>query len=215
MTTVNDLVYDPDRHATTTRDGRDVPHVTHVLGAVGVSTNFEQLAALAFVDIELARLRGSAVHADCHAYDDNDLALSDCDPRVRPYVQAWATFRENKGLTPLSRERRIFEPIYWYTGFLDGVFLNHLHKRILIDIKTGDPFDAAAHLQTSAYERAWNRDNPEQTIDERWAVWLIPERKIPYRVFNYTAAPDADLHFGKFAACLTTYNEQPERRGRI
>lgn len=210
-----DLAYDDDRHVTLC-NGRDVPHVTTVLSKVGVSTDFDVLAAVAHVDVELARHRGRAVHADCHALDDGEIKITDCDPRVRPYVKAWEHCCAEKGLEPIAhqRERQIFHPQFWYTGILDGVFACN-GKRILGDLKTGDPEDAAAHLQTAAYEEAWNFEHPDEPIDERWAIWLVPERVIPYRIINYTKRADAVLDFGKFAACLTVYNEQPQRRKRV
>lgn len=223
--TASELTYDVVAHKTTAPDGRDVPHVTEVLSAVGVSVQFAGLAELfgprVAEAIDEARALGQAVHADCHAYDDNDLDWSTVDDRVRPYLDAWVVCREQLGLEPLlepdgssqDRERQIFDADFWYTGFLDGVFARK-GQLILVDIKTGDPWDAAAHLQTAAYEKAWNRAQAvrQRTIDERWAIQLTPDRKVPYRVTNYSAEPMSRLHFNKFAACLTVYFEQAARR---
>jgi hypothetical protein len=218
--TVGDLNFDEAAHRTTTPDGRDVPHVTTVLSATNVGTDFAELEAMGgrhAANIELARKRGQAVHADCHALDDNDLDLADVDDRVRPYVEAYATCLEMSGLVPVTRERRLFHPVHWYTGAADGIYLRgkgRLARRILGDIKTGDPKDAAAHLQTSAYARAWDHLHPDQPIQERWAIWLVPGRVVPYRIVDYTSWPDAASHFPTFAACLAVYAEQQRRARR-
>lgn len=216
--TVDDLVYDPATHTTRTPDGREVPHVTAVLSETGVATDFEELAALGgrrARTIEHARLRGTAVHADCHAYDDDDLAWDTVHDEVRPFVEAWAQVREDKGLVPLvhRRERRVFNPIFFYTGIKDGLFQRR-GKIILGDIKTGDPDDSGCAYQTAAYEAATLIQDPGLRIDERWAIWLQPGKRVPYQIINYTARSDAHQDFPKFCAFLTTYNHQAHRRRR-
>jgi hypothetical protein len=108
-----------------------------------------------------------------------------------------------------ARERRIFHPVYGYTGILDGIFtVDDTPTRILIDIKTGDPSDAAAHLQTAAYAAAWDYEHPEQLITNRWAIWLQPAQRKQYTVVPYESYED----FTVFQACLCVYNHQKKRR---
>lgn len=223
MLTAADLRFDPETHTTLAPDGRLVPHVTEVLGAVGVATDFDELIETSprlAGAIEHARARGTAVHADCHAYDDDDLVVDSMDPRIRPYVlDAWAPCRAALGLVPVlhARERQVFDPANWFTGIMDGIF-----KRpalgdwfVLVDVKTGDPDDAAAHLQTAAYETAARATFPGQRIHERWAIQLMPGRRVPWRVTNYSHRADAYQDGSKWLACLCTYNEQPGRRRSI
>ena len=216
------LVYDPATHTTRTATGIEVPHVTRILSAVGVSTDFEEVAERSWRmrdRLEHLRQRGTAVHADCHAYDDDDLDLDACDVRVRPFVEAWAACRAEKGLVPVThaRERRVFHDLDWYTGIMDGLFRRQ-GKFGVVDLKTGDPDDAAAHLQTAAYAEAYVREHPDVKIEWRWAVWLRPGRRVPYTIVDYTDArrrPDCYLDYQKFRACLTVFREQPaQRRGR-
>ena len=217
--TAADLRFDAESHTSTLPDGRDVPHVTTVLSAVGVCTNFEEVASISrrMEDaVERRRALGTAVHVDCHAYDDGTLSWGDVHPEVLPYVESWAELRERKRLRPLLRERQIFDPHNFYTGALDGVFLFEPEGiNPLIDMKIGDPDDAAAHLQTAAYEGACRITFPEVQIHERWAIRLQPSLRVPYRITNYTdykRRPDAYLDYQKWLACLTTFNEQPSRR---
>jgi hypothetical protein len=222
MLTASDIIYDPDTHTSRTVHGHPVPHVTRVLACANLGEDFDALMEerprMRRV-IENARARGTAVHADCHAYDDDDLAWETVDAQVLPFVDAWRWFREDKRLTPIAhgRERRIYHPVFNYTGILDGIFEQLLVpfgiRRILVDIKTGDPASAAADIQTSAYQQAYEYET-KLAIDERWAVWLRPGLAIPYRVTNYSAMSDADQHFGVFCAALTVYNEQV-KRGRL
>lgn len=232
--TVEDLTFDPEAHRTTAPDGSDVPHVTAVLEAVGVSTEFEELMRLCpwmAGRIEAARELGQIVHQDCHAYDDDDLVMESVWDRALPFLQAWIQCREEKGLVPVRghRERQVYHPLHHYTGILDGVFVRESQKRlVLVDTKTGDPESAAAHLQTAAYLEAWletkhagETDTPRATVGdmgvERWAVWLRPGKRIPYTIVNYTADERWEQYddFAKFAACLTVYREQAVRRARV
>lgn len=224
MITSADLVYDPETHASVDPDGRDVPHVTHVLKATGMGTDFDELRQLSprlAARIDYRCQLGSAVHADCHSYDDNDLTIDQMHPDVRPYVEvAWATCRQYYRLEPLRRERQVYHPVWRYTGILDGIFLQRKKglvgrdKRILLDLKLGDPDAAAAHLQTAAYEAAYLTEHPDEHIDERWAVQLLPDSDPPYRVTNYSARQTSYMDARIFQACMTVYHNQAARRPR-
>lgn len=209
-----DIAFSPELHEyRLIRDGRLVPSVTQILSAVGISVDFAALASRSghlSAQIETARQLGTAVHADCHALDDDDLDWETIDPRVEPYVRAWATFRVNKRLMPLTRERRVFHPDAFYCGTLDGVFLDEDGRRILIDVKTGNPEDSGCRFQTAAYEAAWLLEHPDETILERWAVQLTPECTVPYRITPYPDWRD----FRVFQAFVTTYQHQASRRAR-
>jgi len=206
-----DLTFEESTHEYRLPDGRLVPNVTSILKATGVATNFEEIASRSskLADaIEYRRALGTAVHADCHAFDDDDLDWQVVHQDVRPYLEAWSVFRANTGLQPIARERRVFHAADFYCGTLDGIFQRRDGQRVLIDIKVGDPFDAAAHLQTAAYQAAFQLEHPGVAIVERWAVRLIPDRRIPYDITPYRDWQD----LGRFRAVLTTFDEQPARR---
>lgn len=206
-----DLVFAPAIHEYRLPDGRHVPSVTTILSAVGISVDFEALGSRferLRGQIETAGQLGTAVHADCHAYDDDDLNWFTVDGRVEPYVRAWATCRANTGIVPLTRERIVFDPQNWYCGTLDGIF-RHGDQYILADLKTADPESSACRYQTSAYQNAWGLEHPDQPIHERWAVQLLPERAVPYRITRYADWRD----FRVFQACATVYHHQIARRG--
>lgn len=205
------LAFDPLCHEYRLPDGQLVPSVTQILSAVGVSVDFEGLMAMSAErsrQIEAKRALGTAVHADCHAFDDDDLVWSTVDPQVLPYIRAWETFRANTGLLPLTRERKVFHPTQFYCGTLDGIFEMPTGRRVLVDIKTGDPEDSGCQFQTAAYHAAYRIDHPDEVIDERWGVQLVPDRAVPYRISPYTDWRD----FGAFQAFVTTYQNQAARR---
>jgi len=207
------LQFDRDTHEYRLPDGRRVPGVTEILAATGISTDFADLAGLshALADaIERKRDLGTAVHDYCHAFDDDELDWERADPRVVPYVRAWECCRQNLRLHPVARERRVFHPIFEYAGTLDGIFARGLH-RVLVDLKLGDPEDAAANFQLAAYEAAWLMEHPDETIDDRLAVQLCPDRSVPYLVTSYRAF-DTWQDFNKFTSFLTTYRHQAVRR---
>lgn len=215
-TSFSSLTFDASAHEYRV-EGRVVPSVTRILHGVGIATDFEAIAASSrrmAEAIEFRRALGTAVHADCHAFDDNDLDLDAVDDRVKAYVEAWAIFRENKGLTPHARERRVFHPGLFYAGTLDGVFSTADGSLVLVDIKLGDPRDAGAAYQTAAYEAGYLLDHPDQSIAERWAVQLLPERRIPYEITNYSARFDAWRDFQVFQAAVTVYAAQATRSSR-
>lgn len=218
--TAQDLRYDAEAHRSFLPDGTEVPHVTTVLSAVRVAADFERMAARSphkAATLLRARERGTVVHMDCHAYDDGDLLWETVHRDVLPYVEAWATFREHKRLIPVVRERRLFHPVHHYTGTMDGLFMLPSGEHAVVDIKTGDPDSAAAHLQTAAYQDAYEASHPPSAdgdsaarIGVRWSVWLRPERRVPYTVVPYGDHDD----LRKFLCCLCVYNEQHERRVR-
>lgn len=196
------------RHAGT---GRRVPSVTQILTATRISQDFEALADIIGADtIEEKRAIGSAVHADAHSFDDDDLEWDTVDVRVRPYLEAWAAFRANHPqLVPMTRERMVYHPGLFYCGTLDGVFLDMARqRRVLIDIKCGDPASAGGQFQTAAYALAWSAEYPDEPVHDRQCVQLTPGRRVPYRVHPYPEWRDEQ----KWRAFVTTYHEQFERR---
>lgn len=214
--TGRDLLFNADLHEyRLPLDGRVVPNVTTILRATGMSTDFAALAGISATlgdRIDFRRALGTAAHADCHALDDGDLDVATVHPDVWPYVQAWASFKTNTGLVPMARERRVFHPALFYCGTLDGIFLLPNGRRVLGDIKIGDPDDAAADLQTAAYEAAYMAEHPDEIIDERWSIRLCPDKGVPYRITNYSTRANSWEHFRLFSACVSVYAEQQARR---
>ncbi|MGE3278121.1 MAG: hypothetical protein AB7O67_23675 [Vicinamibacterales bacterium] len=207
------LAFDPVRHEYRLPGGELVPSVTQILRDTGVSVDFQALSEMSAdigAAITLKRDIGTALHADAHAYDDDDLDWSTVNPLVEPYLRAWATFRANfPHLRPETRERQVFHGLYRYGGTLDGILVNpDTGHRVLVDLKTGDPEAAGARYQLAGYQLAYQFEHPETVIHERWSVQLTPDRQVPYRVHPYHDARDAQV----WRSIVTTYYAQASRR---
>lgn len=107
--------------------GEVLPSVTTILKETGISKDFDNLSSMGSKlrhDISTKRDLGTAVHADSHAFDDDDLDWETVNSEVRPYVEAWAVFRQNyPHLRPAVRERLVYHPGYRFVGTLDGIFM--------------------------------------------------------------------------------------------
>ena len=215
--TAADLRYDPVSHTTTNPNGDDVPHVTRILNATGISLNFSELAQLSprlGRQIAYRRDLGSAFHADSHALDDGDLDWSTVHPDVAPYLDAWQSTKVALELEPLRRERQVYHHAFRYTGIMDGIFkvlsrkLGRRYLQVLIDLKLGDPDDAGAQYQLAAYDAAHKTDADHEIVDELWAIQILPQLAVPYKVTNYSSRPAAARAFSDFTAFLTTFRCQ-------
>lgn len=203
------LTFDPEAHVYRF-NGEVVPSVTQILASTGISVDFESLGSMSGEvrqAIELKREIGTALHADAHAFDDNDLDVESVDPRVRPYLDAWIEFRVNKGLLPSVRERRVFHPTMRYAGTLDGIFTTPSGARVLVDIKTGDPESSGCQFQTAAYDMAYEVMTGE-SVAERWGVQLVPGLRIPYRITKYDDWRDR----AQWQSIVATFYAQHARR---
>lgn len=116
--------------------GEIVPGVTTILRDTGISVDFDGLSAMGERQrhaIALKRDIGTALHADTHAFDDNDIVLEDVNPEVRPYLDCYITFRQHyPTLRPALRERLVYDPGVRVAGTLDGIFLTDGEQRIEI-----------------------------------------------------------------------------------
>ena len=205
--TAADLRFDAESHTYTTPGGVVVPSITQILRATGVSVDFSSLPNREAI----ARKRdiGVAVHADAHSFDDGDLDHSTVHPDVVPYLAAWIAFREEKRLMPVERERRVYDPIRNVAGTFDGVFSEAgQDSLVLVDLKLGNPEDAAARYQTAAYILAHAIEVPEARGYRRWSVQLFPDRQIPYVVTAYTDWTD----FAVWQSIVSTFWASSQRR---
>lgn len=122
------VTFEPAGHIYRLRDtGEILPSVTQILRATGVSTDFEALREMGQQRrhaIDLKRDIGVALHADAHAFDDDDIVIDGVNAEVRPYLDAYIRFRRDyPHLRPATRERLVYNPAYRYVGTLDGIFM--------------------------------------------------------------------------------------------
>src|SRR5207248_265963 len=100
---------------------------------------------------------GRAAHVATHYFDEGTLDPRSVDPRVDGYLQAWIDFRESTGFVPVLLETPLHHPGLLFAGTIDraGFFSKFdgcdPRQLFTVDIKCGDPGDAAAQWQTAAY----------------------------------------------------------------
>jgi hypothetical protein len=70
----------------------------------------------------------------------------------------------------------------------------------------GDPANAGCRYQTAAYVAAYLAEHPDEHIDDRWAIQLIPDRQVPYAITSYGRYWRDD--YRTFQSFLTTYRSQ-------
>lgn len=127
------IEFDPDTHIYKI-DGRVVPSVTQVLGAMGCGNN-------RFYTGE-GRERGNAVDTLTELYDagklDLDAVESHC-PQYHGYVMAWIKFRAETGFETFRAQVKVANSVLGYAGMLDreGRFHPRNTNGVIVDIKTG------------------------------------------------------------------------------
>lgn len=194
-------------------DGIPIPSVTQVLKAAGLSSDFSMVP----IDIlERKRQIGQAVHAATHYFDDGDLDEATIAPEVVPYLDAWKRLRDDRALEPELLETVVCSRLFHFIGRFDRLcrILRGPARRILLDLKIGDPDAAAADLQTAGYEVALREEHPElgSAAIERWSVQLCPDGR--YRLRQY---PLSGRSFrqdrSEFLAAVTVINARTARNG--
>ncbi len=174
---------------TYTVDGAVYPSVTQILSAEGLTdytfathqhrnrgTLVHQIAEL--IDVGWETTQRSAASAE------DIIAASPWDPSTTssalvPFGMAYCTFLLQERPQWLLSEYPVASKIYHYAGRLDryGVIRG---KRTIVDIKSGEPGDAAS-IQQALYALALEETTGEKTED-LYAVWLRPDgthRRLP------------------------------------
>lgn len=131
-----------------------------VLGTTSVMRAHHLSADWSHVDAEvLERKRelGLAVHAATHFDDEGDLRLQSLAPSLVPYVDAWRRFKDDSGFEPILLETLLVHPVRLYGSIIDrwGPLrkFNGDDLPATVDLKTGNPDDACARVQTAAYQQ--------------------------------------------------------------
>jgi len=148
------LTFDKESHAYYL-DGRRVPSVTQVLTAA----HLIDYTFLPEYVRDNALDRGTKVHAATRAYDEitgnevvplQDLDWPDLPDSVRPYLEAYISFRIATGFVPLENELRGYISGIDVAGTLDLIGKMPDGRLLLIDHKSGGHQPSAA-LQTAPY----------------------------------------------------------------
>ena len=191
------LTFNADTHEYFDEDGKFVPNVTRVLGALNPYLGVPQEVLDAKADI------GDAVHYACELYDLGQLEI--WPKEIDGYMKAYEKFRLTTGFNPTVIERIVHHTKYKFCGRLDRVGMFSKLKRARktdtcqIDIKTTALLMPTTGPQTAAYNEACASSfgfRPKR----RFAVQLKPSGD--YVLEEYADPGD----FGVFLSALNLYN---------
>jgi len=185
---MSNLKFDPHGHVYTLRneDGtewRRLPSVTEILQVVGLI----DFGAINLDVLERAAKFGTAVHQACALDDLGDLDEQSLDPNLKPYLDAWRSFRGDMKFDAI--EQPLWHPVYGFAGTPDRI-----KENTIWDIKTGTTVYPSSAIQLAGYSIL--ADIPTA---KRIVVQLLPTGK--YQVHEFRGRSDR----GTFLSCLNIY----------
>jgi len=199
------VTLDEASHVYTHLDGHRPPGVTTILGGVPPWLGLYDQVPTDL--LEYKALLGRAVHDATWFYDEGTLNEARLDPKIAPFVSAWARFRVETDFEPFERERPVYHSTLGYAGRPDAIGRTpHDPQPVLVDIKTtAERAAVLAGPQTAAYEQAWLAERGETGVLTRWSVHLREDGT--YRVVPHRSRQD----FRVFLAALEIWNFMTRR----
>ena len=157
--------------------GHPVFSVTQLLKICGM-TDWSKIPP---TTLEAARERGSIVHRAIHFWNENDLDVAQFAatfPHFVGYLHSWIALVHTGRLRTVLCEHRVGNESPRFAGTFDWLGLVDGHAALL-DFSTGNPDDAAKHLQTAGYvlaSRAWGTMPGETVLRDFHAAHPYVER---------------------------------------
>lgn len=184
MISLNIPDFDEEKHAYTV-GGKIYPGVTSVISSCLGSNPFWT---------EFGRDFGRAVHKAIHYYSDGDLDFNLLDDRIKPRIDAYVRFCEDKQFKSDLSEQALYHPKYRYCGMIDQAQID----RVVPDFKCGQHLPEHG-LQLAAYVHLL----PNPYIYDRWGVQLKEDGKYKIEVYKKT---NLSNDFNIFLSMLNIYN---------
>jgi hypothetical protein len=154
-------------------NGVKMPSVTQILQAVGMMN--------VFAYDEFAKKRGSAIHKATEYFDEGDLDEDSISQLVRPYLEAWKTFRKDTGFEPLEIEKSGCDPILGVAGTWDRFGM--LNGCLTIEETKSGTIPRYTAIQTAFYKIIKKYELKEDVPINRIGVELRPNAT--YRVEEF------------------------------
>jgi len=187
------LDFEPEAHRYRL-DGREVPSVTQVLGALN---DFSRIPPDV---LETARLRGDYVDEACSLIDAGTLDWSSVDPEHVDYVAGYHHWLEDSGAVIVASQLRVASQTLHYAGTLD--ILAHIKDGLcLIDRKASHVPPPTVGPQTAGYLQA-AKETFGHRIRRRYCLHLHPSHPRGYRMTALTDPADWSV----FVSALNLYN---------
>ena len=158
-----------------------VPSVTQILSAVGLSEDYSRVPP---ATLEIARLRGTALHAAIQWHHEGTLNEASLHPEVAPGFSGYLKFLTDSRHEPIVSEAELVHPTWRYVGHPDRI--GWIGKdRVLIDFKYMESLnlDPVAR-QLAGYRLAWNVLHPTELLTRCYALQL--KRDGTYRSHEIT-----------------------------
>ena len=169
LSTGHKFEYDPDEHIYRI-DGNVVENPTTVFKSLGL------------IDLthatEQGKNLGTAVHRATHFMDENDLEITECDSRLRPYVEAWCKFKDEMRFVPHLIEKQCYSLTYRFGCTPDRYGFLAESTPAVVEIKTTEPQDyvdlqlAAQALALAEYKPVASLAGLEAADLIRLCVWI-------------------------------------------
>jgi len=191
--TTNKLIFDEETHLYTL-SGERLPSVTQVLEELKLS----DFSSVSDTRMEAALDFGKAVHLATQYDDKKTLDENTLDEKIRPYINAWRSFKKDYRVRIKKIEQRVMSKKYRYAGTFDRVAIVMDYLSV-VEIKTSVVIPKSACLQLVAYKDAYNSENPGRTLSRRYAVLLKDDGT--YKVEDYRDPSDINV----FLAALAIY----------
>jgi hypothetical protein len=176
------------------------PSVTRILNGVGLGPDLDGAPPAA---IEVARLRGAAVH---RAIEDDCLCILEehrLDAEVLAYLDAYRRFCKETRHEPIRTEFPVEHPAWRYRGRPDRIgYLTTAGgiRRAVLDWKCVASVDIVyVGRQLAGYRLAWDAMFPTERIDLALCVQLRPDGT--YRLHDVSGREHQDV----FLAALLVY----------
>lgn len=182
----------------------ELPRVMAILAAVGLGSDLSMVPADV---LEVARQRGTAVHAAIEALCYGYLDPSDVTPEIAPRLDAYRKFIADTGAEFVAAEFEVIHPMWQYVGHPDwrGWLLG---KRSILDWKNVDSLELPpAARQLAAYGLAWNAMHPDELVEALAVVQLRSDGT--YRLHEIDTDERARRE-QEFLAALTVFNARKE-----
>ncbi len=180
---------------------RSFPRVTEILHDLGLGPD---LAHVPPAVLEVARERGSAVHAAIEALVYGYLDEDECALDVLPRLDAYRKFVQESGYETTHTEIEVVHPTWRYRGHPDSVgWLGA--TRIIVDWKNSDTVQLTpASYQLAAYRAAWNVQHPAEPVEALAVVQLRSDGTYAFREVNIAEAETV-----WFAALIVYHAKHP------
>lgn len=129
------------------------PSVSQILKANGLMENFRRS--------ETKLSNGTAIHRATELHDLGKLDERSLDPRLKKCLILWDNFKKEIGVSVIQGVELRVNFGVMYAGTIDRVLKLRNGKRMILDLKSGNPQPWAA-LQTAGYALAYDVDGHKE-----------------------------------------------------